>query len=239
MKTIFSTYNNKPLQCENTLSNSSSLRFLQWVHGVSSWVARMTKSLRSMIVRALKDQLVGLRALVMTSTANGRIFLGLGLMGVVAPLAGCAYMIFNRTEYVAGWYHVNYFHLFYLLGPHLFELVCLMGVFFLFPQGSKRAYLIAIPYGYVLAKVCWLCQVNSNPELWQLVPASFILGGMAISVVMLKIMNWLTWRQFHVVDSFDKRLDGIYQIAGDIPAEKVKSMFLETWRLKREFNSKY
>jgi hypothetical protein len=192
-----------------------------------------------MIVRVLRDLHAGLLALVMTSTANARIYVGLGLMGVIAPLAACAYLLFDRGEVDSSWYHLNYFHLLFLLGPHLFELFCLLGAFLLFPQGSKRAYLIAIPAGYVLAKIVWLISVTNNQEFWQVVPSSFVLGGIAISGVVLKIMNWLTWRQFHAVDSFEAKQKGLYQIANDLPAEKYRSMMQETLRNKYEFNSKY
>lgn len=235
MKTSFNLKN--PLRCERALSRFSFWPCWPLALGPFSSAVRTMKS--STTVRALKDRLAGLAALPLTLTVNARLFLGLVMMGVVAPLAACAYMVFNRGFIIEHWYHVNYFHLFFLLGPHLFNVACFFGIFLLFPRGSKRAYFIAIPFGYTMAKILWLIQVSDNKALWSLVPSSFILGGMAISVVLLLIMDWLSWRKFHRADAFDARLNGLAQVADDLPAEKVKSMFLTTWREKKEFQKQY
>jgi hypothetical protein len=240
MKTLLFKHNKLQLlrKCESTFTN---LFFLLWQlpqHGVSSGLAQ-TIRLWMMTAHVHKVALAGLRALMMSATSNHRIYGGLVLMGVVSPLAACVYLVFDRTSVVNDWYHLNYFHLFFLIGPHLFQFFCLVGAFLLFPQGSKRAYLLAVPIGFVLAKIIWLILVTNNAEFWQVVPSSFVLIGILISGVLLLTIDFLTWRQFHGLDSFEKREKGLYQIADDVTPEKFKSMVMETWRNKFEFHSKY
>lgn len=235
------TINNQqqPLKCVNQLSNSFAWLSLLLLPGEHSWLALRMKYVYVMIAPALRVAVAGLHALILASTANLRIYVGLVLMGVVAPLAACVYLLFDRGIVVKGWYHLNYFHLFFLLGPHLFEFFCLLGAFLLFPKDSKRAYFLIIPAGYVLAKILWLITVTNNAEFWSVIPSSFILIGMLISTVLFVLTDWLTWRKFHGEDSFEKREKGLYQIANDVPAEKFRSMVMETWANKFNFHSKY
>jgi hypothetical protein len=167
------------------------------------------------------------------------IFTGLGLMGVVAPLSACLYMLCDRVNYVQGWYHVNYFHFFYLLGPYFFQLFCLLGTFLLFPQGSKRSFLIAVPTGYILAKIVWLATVTTNQELWQIVPSALVLIAILTALVLFLTIDYLTWRQFHRVDAFERRLETIDQATDKFPAEKVVSMFKQVMQEKKDFQKQY
>jgi hypothetical protein len=234
--------NQQSLQCEST-GNRSYLDLLLFSLTQFSLPVKMILSyLRTTLyVLVHKVQLAGRAVLQLhlSREVNARIYVGGVVMGVVAPLTGCAYMLFSRTDHVQGWYHVNYFHFFYLLGPHLFEFFCLCGVFLLFPRSSKRAYFIAIPTGYVLAKIIWLIQIKSNQELWQVVPSSFILISILISLVILLTLDFLTWRKFHRVDAFEKRIDGILQVSDDLPSDKVVSMLKLTWRERKDFQTKY
>lgn len=200
----------------------------------------MTRSFWSgTIAPALRDLLAGLDAISKTLDVNRRIYWGLGSMGVVAPLSACVYLLFDRTVEDEAWYHLNYFHFFFLIGPHLFQFFCLIGAFLLFPENSKRAFTLIIPTGYVLAKILWLSSVTSNAEFWAVVPAAFVLTGFLISAVLFLMLNWLTWRQFHGADAYDARLKGIYRVSKDLPAEKVVSMFQQTMMEKEAFNTKF
>lgn len=232
--------NNHLQQCEkgelhSLFWRSSVLQRTLFIH-VSRILSLLLNKL-SVLVR--KDLPAGLAALSQSATANARIFIGLALMGVVSPLSACTYMLFDRTVIDLTWYHLNYFHLFFLLGPHLFQFFCVVGAFMLFPQGSKRAYLLIAPTGFILAKIIWLYQVDSNNELWAVVPSSLILISVLISAVLLLTIDFLTWRQFHRMDAFEKRLEGLYKISKDIPNDKLGSMFKTTWREKRDFQKEY
>jgi hypothetical protein len=243
MQTSSSLNNQQSLKCESTGKQSYLELLLFSLTQFSLPVKMILSYLKTMVyAHAHKVLTVGLNVLKqirLSREVNVRIYFGGVMMGVAAPLTGCAYMVFNRTDYVQGWYHVNYFHFFYLLGPHLFEFFCLCGVFLLFPRSSKRAYFIAIPTGYVLAKIIWLIQIKSNQELWQVVPSSFILISILISLVILLTLDFLTWRKFHRVDAFEKRIDGILQVSDDLPSDKVVSMLKLTWRERKDFQTKY
>lgn len=232
---------NQPLQlCESTstLSDSSRSSFWRLAHG--HFTQSMHK-LRQLTAPVLKGVLAGLHALAMVSnnTINTRIFVGLGLMGVVAPLSACFYMLFDRVDFVQGWYHVNYFHLFFLLGPHLFLFFCLAGCFLLFPQGGKRTYMLAVPLGYNIAKIIWLTMASSNSDFWAVVPASLILIGVLISLVLFLAFGWLAQNKFHREDAFKARINKLCELADEFDDAKFKSMAKTVYREEKAFQNQY
>jgi hypothetical protein len=118
-------HNQQSLKCEST-GKQSYLELLlfsltQFSLPVKMILSYLRTILDALVHKVLAVGLSALKQLRLSRAVNAEIYLGGLVMGVVAPLAGCAYMIFSRTEHVQGWYHVNYFHLFYLLGPHFFE----------------------------------------------------------------------------------------------------------------------
>lgn len=236
-------FNKQPLRCENRLSES--LRLSSWpsVHGLFIHVRMMKLRmfLNNRLVPALREVRVGLAALLLAlvSKVNTRIFVGLGLMGVVAPLSACFYLLFNRVDYVPGWYHVNYFHLFFLLGPHLLLFFCLLGAFLLFPEGCKRGYMLAIPTGFNVAKIIWLIMATSNQDFWAVVPSSLILIGALISVVLFVCLDWLAYNKFHREDAFDARFDKLCELADEFDDAKFKSMIKTVWREKKAFQKQF
>jgi hypothetical protein len=96
-----------------------------------------------------------------------------------------------------------------------------------------------MPLGFVLAKMAWLTQVQSNDELWELVPSSFIIIGALVSIVIFITLDFLTWRKFHRVDAFEKRIDGILQVSDELPPTKVVSMLKVTWNERKNFQRQY
>jgi hypothetical protein len=231
----FFNFKLKPL-CESILK-SLLLPFLWLQHGVFGPARKKLLSPRYAL--ALREVTAGLSAITSTLLVNNRIFVGLGLMGVIAPSSACVYLLFDRTVENVNWYHLNYFHLFFLLGPHLFELFCLLGVFLLFPRSSKRSYLLSVPTGYVISKIIWLILVTSNQEFWSVVPASFFVMGVLISFALFLTLDWLTWRKFHRVDAFEKRLELIFANGDDFGPAKAWSMFKTTWREKKSFSKEF
>jgi hypothetical protein len=188
------------------------------------------------VLRAGRD---AAQAQIMAATANKRIFIGLGLMGVVAPLAACLYLLFDRVEVDKGWYYLNYFHLFFVLGPHIAYIVAFVGIFYLFPFMSKRSYLMALPTGWNIAKIVWLISATSNEAFWQPVPKSLYLIGGLVALVFYLTHDWLTWRFFHRFDSFKAREKGLYQIVNDVPADKFVSMWKVYYEQKNNFQREF
>jgi hypothetical protein len=212
---------------------------LFWLRVLGQYMPVRTMLSHLVHARVLREVTAGLSALKNSVTANNRVFVGLGLMGVVSPLSACFYMLFDRGAEFPGWYHVNYFHLFFLLGPHLFELFCLMGAFLLFPQGSKRAYVLIIPIGYIIAKIIWLILANSNQDFWAIVPMSIVLIGMLIGAVLLLMIDWFAHYKFHGIDSFNARFETLANGADLVDDNTFKRLFLQTMKAKREFYRKY
>jgi hypothetical protein len=50
----------------------------------------------------------------------------------------------------------------FFIGPELFLLFTLSGIFFLFPTNSRRAYFLVIPMGQTLAKLFIFITATSN-----------------------------------------------------------------------------
>lgn len=226
--------------CENQLSSSSFSLPLWPERGLSMQIIRKkVLALVSNVGSAGKGALVGLAALILSIGANNRIYAGLVLMGVVAPLSSCFYMMFNRFDVDKVWYHVSYYYLFFLLAPSLFVLACLIGVWLLFPRGSKRAYALVVPTGYTLGKILWYIQVSSNEEFHSILPISFVGLGCLISFFFFVALDWLAHNKFHRKDAFDARYDGLAEVAGDLEPAKVVSMLKSIHREKKAFQKQY
>ena len=233
-------FKQKPL-CEKR-SLLSHLSLWLRVHGFFT-VVRTTKfcHLKMTIAHAHKALHAGLVALQLALLAqiNRRVYVGLFLMGVIAPVSACFYMLFDRVAFVEGWYHVNYFHLFFLLGPHLFITSCLAGAFLLFPEGSKRAYMLSIPMGYNVAKIIWLIMATSNQDFWAVVPSSILLIGILISTVLFFTLDWLAKRKFHREDAYKARMDNLVKLADEFDDAKFKSMVKTVWQDEKSFQKQY
>jgi hypothetical protein len=223
------------------LQSSDLWQLRQSYHGVYSLVVQKLKSLNlwTMTNVAVKDALTGLDALLSSASTNARILIGLGLVGIVTPLSACTHLLFDQNDFVEKWYHVNNFYLFMLLGPYLAGFFLTLGVFFLFPKDSKRAYILIVPMAYLIGKIGWLYFTTTNAEYWAVPHWSFFAMGACISMVIFMSAEWLMWRKFHRADSFEARQKGLYQIADDVDSDKWKSMMMETLRQKYEFSQKF
>jgi hypothetical protein len=197
----------------------------------------LMKKLRLWIVHVSKAAHAGLVALMMAATANRRIYVGLGLMFVAAPLSYCWYALFEGAPRIHGWYHVNYFHLFFLIRFQLAFSVFFIGLYHYLPQ-DKRTKLLSIPLGFLFMSIVVNIIAKSNDDIHRIGSLSLWAAGVCLSLVLFFGLDYLVWRKFHRADAFEKRLDGIVEIANDLPADKVVSMFTTTWRERKEFKAK-
>lgn len=197
------------------------------------------KNLLKVATAAVRDVLHGLNALAISAVINKRILLGLGVVGVVMPLSACMYMLFDQTVQVEGWYHVNNFYLFMLLGPYLAGTCLTVGVFFLFPQNAPRSYILILPLAYLIGKILWLYLTTSNAQYWSVPHWSFFAIGASISVVLLISIDWLTWRFFHRELAFEKRFELIAANREKFGMDQIGAMFLKTWDEREKFQKQY
>lgn len=161
------------------------------------------------------------------------------MMGVVAPLASCFYMLFDRGAYDATWYYVNYFHLFLTLAPSLSLMATIVGIWFLFPYRFPRGYALAVPAGFTLGKILWLIQCTSNEDFYAIVPASFVLIGALISVFLFIASDWLVHNVFHREHAFERRLGTLYNGAKVLPGEVFKEQYQKFYEEKRAFQKQF
>lgn len=240
MKTKSLSSINHSFKCDERSFSFSSLWLWLQVPGRSMRV-RMNKLHRTTAL-AGREVLAGLsvQLRLFLSQVNRRTFVGMGLMGVVAPLSACFYMLFDwRVDKVAGWYHDNYFHFFLLLAPYFFVMFCLLGVWFLFPHRSARAYGLVVPMGYTVSKILWLALVSNDAEFYSVVPLSFVLMGGLLSVFLFIAFDWLAHNVFHRQDAFERRIETLYNGIDLVDGETFKGLFKKSVEEKKAFIKQY
>lgn len=238
MKTLTRNFLNSKIQplCENVLSN---LSFWLWQLPLpgASFIRLKTLSIQALLVLVYRDLVAGLHALINASTVNNKIYVGLILMLVVAPLSYCTYELFDRSYHVPGWYHLNFFHLFFLIRFQIAFSVFFIGLYYYLPS-EPRVKILSIPLGFLFMSIAINVMADSNDDIWRIANASLWAAGICLSLVIFYGLDYFSWRKFHRADAYEKRLDGIAQVADELPPEKVASMFVTTWRERREFKSK-
>lgn len=214
-----------------------------WLSGLRLHGDSISQSLNQILIRGrvVQGASASLLALVKSTVANKRLFVGLVLMGIVAPLSGCIYMLFDQTVKIEDWYYLNNFYLFLVLGPFIKDVVICIGVYHAFPNKSKRALLLAVPMGFSIAKIIWLYTINSHDEFYSIPPGHIVFVGILVSVVILMSIEWFAWRWAHRTRAFDSRLDGLDNIVDEdsISDSQFRSMFRQVYRDKKEFPKQY
>lgn len=202
MKTLNQFFKLKPLLlCGRLLY---SLRLSLWLPVLSF----MQINANQPLAPVFREVRAGLNAFGKTSEANTRLYFGLGVL-IAAPLLSVVYLVFPEHGGDRAWYHFNYYHLFYLIGPELFLLFTLSGIFFLFPTNSRRAYFLVIPMGQTLAKLFIFITATSNNEIHAIVPVRLIIEMAVCMAPILFSFNYLMDRQFHKLDGIKARIDGL------------------------------
>lgn len=193
---------NQPLQCEKSWYSLLLLR----LHGAFTSLSQTLTN-----APAVQELRVGLHVLA-DATSNKRVYLGLMLLLVVTPMSGVGYQLFDKHVHVEGWYYVNNFYLFLVLCPYISVVTALTGIFFLFPENSKRAYFLIIPAGYHVGKILWLITVDSNEDFYRTVPSTFWLLGALAAFVWLFTSNYLMGLHYHLHDGFVARVAGVVEL---------------------------
>lgn len=225
--------------CEKFLNGWRSL--LSFSEPLSLVAQSLPKSFTpKTIARAFKAQIAGILALVNLYSAkiNRRILVGLVVMYVGATLFYFSYTVFDRERHILGWYHHNYWHLFFLIRYQISQIIFLIGFYIGLPQYSiKKA--IAPYLGFLIMGMVLNITAESNDDIWDTMSLVWWLAGTAFSVALFLGLDHVAHRKYHRADSFDARQKGLYQIADSVDAEKWKSMMMETLRQKYEFNEKF
>lgn len=200
-------------------------------------------------VQVLIATLALTKALVRSSVINNRIYVGVILVSIVAPLSACLNMLFDRKDKIEGWFYDSYFNLFLVLGPYFFCLCIVTAAFLWIPPSSKRikfsqrdikfqiTRLLSIPSGLIVAKIIWLINCTSNEDFDRLPSLAYLSIGLVIGYVIIRALDYLVWRQEHAMNALIDTLQGLYQI--DIDSKEREAMSAPYWKELREFHSKY
>jgi hypothetical protein len=209
-----------------------------------------TTILRPVLASKAHAFLALMKALALSSTSSGRIYVGL-LLIVTSPLAACIHLLFDRSETVS-WlaeYHQNYFHLFNVIGAWLFALVVCFGLFLILPPVVKTwkvfkytlqvqvTRILSIPIGFVMGKIVWLVQTTSNEDYWSLPGWSYTIVGLGVGYMIIRSMDYFIWKQFHALDALLDSLAGLHQI--DLPAEVLREKAAPLIQEIKQFHSRY
>lgn len=226
----------KPL-CLKKLSGWHSL--LSFSEPLYLLVQSLQKSsILRMIAHVCKAPVVGAVVLVKSFTANKRTLIGCGVMFIGAPLAYFAYAMFDRERLFTSWYHVNHWHLFFLIRYQISQVVFLIGLYILLSK-HPLAKVISFQLGFVLMGLTLNVIAESNADIWDTMDVTLWAAGVGFSITLFLLIDYLAFRKFHRADSFEARQKGLYQIADDVDPVKWKSMMMETLRQKYEFNQKF
>lgn len=229
--------------CVNVLS---LLFYSLWqlpLQGLQSGLAQITTRfyIPKTIVHVYKDLLAGIVALVKSFTASRRIYVGLGVMMVVAPLSYYSFMLFDKGHHIrlagidiCGWFHHNYWHLFFLIRFHIGAIVFLNGLYLVLSK-NPLAKFISVVVGFITMDMIGNILAKNNDDICDTFSLNMLAAGIAVSIVFFLLIDWLTHRKFHRADAFDARIELIYQNGDDFGAEKAWSMFKTAYREKKEF----
>lgn len=188
--------------------------------------------------------------LIKSATINNRIYAGLVLVSIVAPLSSCVHLLFDKDVEIVGWYYSSNFYLFLVLGPYFFCLSIVTAAFLWIPPSMKRikfsqrniqfqiTRLLSIPFGLITGKIIWLLQVTSHEEFHQLPSLLSLVAGLVIGYVVMRILDYLIWRQEHAMNALIDSLEGLFNIPDMDPKQRT-DLAKPYWDELRKFNSKY
>jgi hypothetical protein len=248
------------------LTTSGSV-FRCWLLGACSHGARLLSSLRLVLnkiqYQTLKTRLitvlvalghrvipVSTQALIQSAIINNRFYAGLILVLLVAPLSACIHALPGMKEeiHVEGWLYENYHDLFLVLGPYFFALCIVFTGFLWVPpkvqriKFSKKHISIqltrawSVPMGLIIGKIVWLICCTNNEDFDVVFHPIFFLGGV-VSYPVVRLLEYLVWRQEHVMNALIDSLQGLYKL--DIDPKEREKMAAPLWNDLRQFNSKY
>lgn len=187
--------------------------------------------------RAFLSLSAGLRAQTKALTLNSRIAIAIALMAVAAPAAYTAFLLFPAKPINPQWFYLNWHYYLLTIGPHLYILTTLTGVFLLFPAHSKRAYFLLLPAGTIAAQIINLSAATSNADINHVMEWYTFLLGIGITTILFIMADWLTHRKFHEYDALMARAKGVIDsnLDKDEKLKHLKTVFEDL----RKFHGKY
>jgi hypothetical protein len=176
------------------------------------WLSLARKKLSLLVVaiaHAPQETLVILAAKT-KAISNYNTYVGI-LMISVAPCAEIVYKLFDSHEGTGYW---NTYYFLYEIGPHVSILLILFGIFLLFSKWNKMRFALIIPASYKFSKIIWLASVTNNDDFHRVVPGSFLIIGLSVSIVWFKTFDWLMKLHFHKKEGTIDRMVGSLNTPG-------------------------
>jgi hypothetical protein len=164
-----------------------------------------------------------IKILVLTTTINARIYAGLVMMFSALP-AWYLFRFFDQKAKI--WdFHLNWFFVLMNLGPLLSIVLLLVGLYHILPYKCWQSKIIMWFNGLPIAKMIWNILAGTNDEYNAVPDTIFLVGGVLISIVVHKSIDFFAWRGFHSFHGKTRRIRGIIQAPG-IPQDDKDRMIL-------------
>jgi len=222
--------------CVNLVS-SSLLQPPSWFKWWPFKSAPATSSKQTKIASAFHSLHAGLVAQAKSANLNSRIAIAIALIAVCAPATYTAFLLFPAKPINPQWFYLNWHYYLLTIGPHLYILTTLTGVFLLFPAHSKRAYFLLLPGGTITAQIINLSLATSNADINHVMEWYTLLLGTGIILILFITADYLTHRKYHQYDALMARAKGLMDcnIDKDVKLKHLKTVFEDLRQFHRQF----
>lgn len=185
---------------------------------------------------------VGLAARVQSilQAENRRALIGGVLMLVVAPVSYVIYWFFDREQHVAGWFHYNWFHFFFLLRFQIAAAFWILGSYLYIPA-SNRTKIFAFALGFVLMSIGLNIMASKNEDIWNIVNWYLFAAGILLSLVIFYGMDFMIYNWSHRIRKVEASWEqlGLVVDDEDFDDAKFRNMFRQNWKTKKQFEKEY
>lgn len=179
---------------------------------------------------------------IQSRKVSGRIIIGIFLAGSIAPLSDVFYAFefmtyfegFRLETKIKDYYYSNYRYLFMCLGPYLYAVFTVIGVYMtLVPEGAKKSWLVSIPLGLPIIKILWLLQVKNSMQFHQIPTLAYIIYGFVVASCLWFISKCLAYLLNHRKRNAESTMDNITNNRKAFPADQAVEMYATTWNKLR------
>lgn len=162
-----------------------------------------------------------------------RFIVGLVLLAWVAPQADVFYTRFDFHDRVSPdvWYYESWNWFFLCLGPYIKSFFTVIGLYLclVYKPSLIKSSVAVYAMAYDIGKICWLVQVKNHDE-YNAVPSDLWIYsyGIATSILIIVLIELLTYWFNHRTLAIKARLQGLRNIADKADPQVIVKGFVQT-----------
>lgn len=150
---------------------------------------------KMMLSSALAHVKRGIVATLLAARTNWPKYLGYSLIaGAVLAEFTCRAFDPAGGDPLAYW---NAYHYLFAIRSDISTILILTGALFLMPRNMKEKWVMIVPGTYKFGRIIWMAMVTSNEQYHALMHWSFLLIGLATSIVWFMLFDYLMALHFH------------------------------------------